>query len=90
MPDRWPPLLSAFSAISTASLVASPNVLRLAFGAAFLGDLVELGLGPLDLAHRIDVLAGVERALDQVAADADQRAEQGEIIDLRRRNRARR
>ncbi len=59
------------------------EALGLALGAAFLGDLVELGLGPLDLGERGDLLAGIQRAFDQVAADADEGAEQRQIIDLR-------
>jgi hypothetical protein len=65
-------LLSAASAISSASLVASPKDLPCP-RRRLLGDLVELGLGALDLLERRDFLAGVERAFDQVAADADQR-----------------
>ena len=83
-PDKWPPLLSARSAISSASLVASAKRLGLAGGAAFLGDLVELGLRLLDLLERGDLLAGVERAFDEFAADADQGPEQREVINLRR------
>ena len=52
------------------------------FRAAFLGDLVELGLGALDLRQRSDLVAGVERALDHVAADPDERAQKREIVDL--------
>jgi hypothetical protein len=49
-----------------------------------LGVLVELGLGTLDLLERLDVLAGVERAGDEVPADPDQAAQQRKIVDLRR------
>ena len=51
---------------------------------ALLGDLVQRDLGRLDAILRIDLLAGVERALDHVAADLDQRAQQREIVDLLR------
>ena len=81
-PDRWPPLLSARSAISSASRGRLAERLGLAVGSALLGDPVELGLGLLDLRHRGDLLAGVERILDQLAADPDQRAQQGEVVDL--------
>ncbi len=64
--------------------------LGLAFGAAFFGDLVELGLGPLDLRQRGDFLARIERAFDEVAADADQRAEQARDRKSGWRNRGRR
>ncbi len=87
MPDRWPPLLSAFSAICDGELGRLAEALGLAFGAALFGDLVELGLGLLDLGERSDFLTGVERALDQVAPDADQRPKQRQIVDLLRRNR---
>ena len=64
--------------------------LGLALDAALLGDAVQLGLGPLDLRQRRDVLAGVQRALDQLAPDADQRSEQAKVVDLAGRSRARR
>ncbi len=53
-----------------------------ALAAAFLGDPVERRLGRLDLALGVDVLAGVERLLDHLAADPDQRPQQGELVDL--------
>jgi hypothetical protein len=53
-----------------------------AFGAAFLRDPVERRLGLLDLALGIDVLAGVEGLFDHLAADADQRPEQRQLVDL--------
>jgi hypothetical protein len=56
--------------------------LDVALAAAFLGDPVERRLGRLDLALGLDLLAGVERPLDHLAADADKRPEQGQIIDL--------
>jgi len=56
--------------------------LHAALAAALLGDLVELQFGDFDLLERIDVLAGVERSLHQPAADADQRAQHREIVDL--------
>ena len=59
--------------------------LGLALGAAFLGDLVKLGLGALDLSEGGNVLTRVERAFDQVAAYADQRPEQRQIVDLLRK-----
>ena len=90
MPDRWPPLLSAFSAICERELGRLAEALGLALGAALFGDLVKLGLGLLDLVERRHFLAGVERALDQVAPDTDQRPQQGQVVDLLRRNRARR
>ncbi len=62
--------------------MASAKRLGLAFGAALLGHLVQLGLGALDLSEGGNVLTRVERAFDQVAADADQRAEQRQIVDL--------
>ena len=62
--------------------MASAKDLRLALGAAFLGHLVELGLGALDLSEGGNVLTRVERAFDQVAADADQGTEQRQIVDL--------
>ena len=71
-------------------MVASAKVLALPSAPALLGDLVQLGLGALDLSEGGNVLTRVERAFDQVAADADQGAEQREIVDLLRRSRARR
>ena len=56
--------------------------LGLAFGAAFFGDLVELGLGLLDLRERGDLLAGVERALDEVPAHPNEGAQQSEVVNL--------
>ena len=53
-----------------------------ALAAAFLGDPVERRLGILDLALGIDLVGGVERLLDHLAADADQGAQQREIVDL--------
>ena len=53
-----------------------------ALAAAFLGDPVERRFGLLDLALGLDFLAGVERALDHLAADPDQRAQQRQIVDL--------
>ena len=58
------------------------EALHRAFAAALLGDPVERRLGILDLALGIDLVAGVERLLDHLAADPDQRAQQGEIVDL--------
>ena len=58
------------------------EALRLAVGPALFGDLVELGLRPLDLLERRHVLTGVERALHQVAPDTDERPKQGQIVDL--------
>ena len=56
--------------------------LRLAFGAALLRHLVQFGLGALDLSEGGNILTRVERAFDQVAANADQGAEQRQIVDL--------
>ncbi len=56
--------------------------LGLAFGAAFLGNLVELGLGLLDLHERGDLLAGVERALDEVPPHPNEGAQQSQIVNL--------
>ena len=56
--------------------------LGLALGAPLLGDLVQLGLGALDLSEGGNVLTRVERAFDQVAAYADQGTEQRQIVDL--------
>ena len=63
-------------------MVASPKLLALPSAAALFGDLVKLGLGLLDLLERRDFLTGVERALDQVAPDTDERPKQGQIVDL--------
>ena len=90
MPDRCPPLFSAASAIANGKPGGLAEALGLAFGAAFFSDLVKFGLGLLDLGERGDFLTRVERAFDQVAADPDQRPQQRQIINLRRRNRARR
>ena len=83
MPDSPPPLLSAARHCGS-----SPSPLRRrtcpALGAALLGDLVQLGLGALDLSEGGNVLTRVERAFDQVAADANQRPEQRQIVDLLR------
>jgi hypothetical protein len=62
--------------------------LDLALAPALFGNLVELGLGALDLLERLDVLAGVERAGDEVTADPDQAAQQREVVDLRAKSRA--
>ena len=62
MPERPPPLLSARSAISQRLLGGVAERLGLALGAALLGDLVELGLGALDLGQRRDFLADVSSA----------------------------
>ena len=53
-----------------------------ALAAAFLGDPVERRLGLFDLALGFDLLAGVERALDHLAPDPDQSAQQRKIVDL--------
>ena len=58
------------------------EALRLAFGAAFLGDLVQLGLGALDLSEGGNVLTRIERAFHEIAADADEGAQQREVVDL--------
>ena len=58
------------------------EALGLAFGAALLGDLVKLGLGALDLSEGGNVLARIERAFDELAADADEGAQQREVVDL--------
>ena len=81
-PDRWPPLLSAFSAMLKRLLGRLAEALGLAFRAAFLGDLVQLGLGALDLSEGGNVLTRIERAFHELAADADEGAEQREIVDL--------
>ncbi len=51
--------------------------------AALLRHPVERDLGLLDLRLGIDLVGGVHRALDHPAPDADQRAQQREIVDLR-------
>ena len=66
------------------------EALGLALGSALLGHLVQLGLGALDLSEGGNVLTRVERAFDQVAANADQGAEQRQIVDLLRRSPVRR
>ena len=82
MPERPPPVLSAFSAICDGQAGRLREALDAALAAAFLGDPVERGLGRLDLALGLDLLAGVERLLDHLAADADQRAQQRQVVDL--------
>src|SRR3546814_20378288 len=57
-----------------------------ALAATLFRDPVECAFGGLDLFERGDVLAGVERLLHHLAADADEGAEQSEIIDLPRQN----
>ena len=81
-PDRWPPLLSAFSAIWTAWLGGFGKALGAAVGPAFFRDLVEFGLGALDLSEGGNFLTRVERAFDQAPTDADQGPEQRQIINL--------
>src|SRR6185369_12471308 len=58
------------------------EALRLAFGAAFFGDLVQVRFRTLDLGERGDLLARIQRAFNQVAADANEGAEQRQIVDL--------
>ena len=58
------------------------EALDAALAPAFFRDPVERSLGRLDLALGIDLLAGVESLLDHVAADPDQGAEQGELVNL--------
>ena len=82
MPDRPPPEFSAFSAILTASSRRLGEALHAALAAAFLGDPVERAFRRLDLRLGIDLLGGVERLLDHLAADADQRPQQGQVVDL--------
>ena len=81
-PDRWPPLLSAFSASCSASLRRFAEALRLAFRAAFFGDPVQLGLGALDLSEGGNVLTRIKRAFHEVAAHANEGAKQREVVDL--------
>ena len=47
-----------------------------------LGHTVEIGFGLLDLAQRLDLVGGVERAFDEIAPDADQFAQQRKVVDL--------
>ena len=47
-----------------------------------LGDLVERGLGLLDLLERLDRFRGIERAAHQRAAHRHQLAQQREVVDL--------
>jgi hypothetical protein len=56
--------------------------LHRSLAAAFLSDPVECRFGGFDLALGIDFLAGVERLLDHLAADLDQSAEQGQLVNL--------
>src|SRR6476620_10243452 len=58
------------------------EALGLAFGAACLGHLVQFGRGALDLSEGGNVLTRIERAFHELAADADEGAEQREIVDL--------
>jgi hypothetical protein len=58
------------------------EALRFAFGAAFLRDLIQLGLGALDLSEGGNILTRIERAFHELAADADEGAQQREIVDL--------
>ena len=55
-----------------------------AAGTIGFGDLVKLDLGLFDLPLGIDVFARIDGLFDHLAADADQRAEQRQLIDLRR------
>ena len=87
-PDRWPPLLSARSATCERFLGGVGEGLRPALGSPFLGHLIQFGLGALDLSEGGNVLTRVERAFDQVAAYADQRTEQRQIVDLAAKSRA--
>ena len=84
IPVRPPPLLSAASAMRSDSLRGLAEALGLAFGAALLRDLVQLGLGALDLSEGGNILTRVERAFHELAADADEGAQQREIVDLGR------
>ena len=58
------------------------EALHRALAAPLLGHAVERRLGIFDLALGIDLVGGVERALDHLPADAHQRAEQRQIVDL--------
>jgi hypothetical protein len=58
------------------------EALRLAFGAALLRDLVQFGFGALDLSEGGNVLTRIERAFHEIAAHADQGAQQREVVDL--------
>ena len=82
LPETWPPELIAVSIISSAVLVAPRKLSRLAAAGRAFGDAEQRGLGLLDLLHRLDLFGGVERVLDQLAADADQLAQQREVVDL--------
>ena len=81
-PERPPPVLSAFLGHLHGHPRRHREALHRAFAAALLGDPVERRLGILDLALGIDLVRGVERLLDHLAPDADQRAKQGEIVNL--------
>ncbi len=58
------------------------EALDLALAPALFGDAVEFALGAFDLGERRHLFRRIECALDHVAPDRDQRAEQGEIINL--------
>ncbi len=83
MPETCPPELSARSAFSTAALVALGEALDAAGLAAFFRNAIERHFGRLDLALGIDSLAGIQRAHHHATTNADQFAEQRQIVDLR-------
>src|SRR6476620_3604023 len=56
----------------------------LALSSPLFRDLVEFRLGALDLSKGGNVLTRVERAFNQVAANADKRPKQRQIVDLLR------
>jgi len=59
--------------------------LHTALLAALFRDAIQCDFGLLDLALGIDRFGRVDRLLDHLAPDADQRAQQRQIIDLRRK-----
>ena len=85
LPETWPPELIAVSIISSALLGSRRGSSSASLLARRpLGDAEQRGLGLLDLPHRLDLFRGVERVLDQLAADADQLAQQRQVVDLLR------
>ena len=58
------------------------EALRLIARAGTFGHPIEIGFGLLDLAQGFDLVRGVERAFDEIAAHADEFAQQRQVVDL--------
>ncbi|MFC3444502.1 hypothetical protein ACFOKF_25550 [Sphingobium rhizovicinum] len=74
--------MSARSATCTAMVEADRKLLTEPVSPSPSDTLYRATFGGFDLFARIDILAGVHRVFDQFAADADQLAQQGKVVNL--------